>query len=88
MGFFREGELLPELDKIAFSLGVGEVSSLIQTSTGFHIVRVLEKREKQKMPVEDRLKEVENILYDQKVENRYKEWIKGIREKAFIKINL
>lgn len=88
IGFFKQGDLIPELNEIAFSLNVGEVSSVIQTSLGFHIIRVLEKRERQKMTEEERKKEIENILYNQKVENKFKEWLKELRKKSFIKINL
>jgi peptidyl-prolyl cis-trans isomerase SurA len=42
-GFFKEGELLEELDRVAFRLGVGEVSPVIETSVGYHIIKVLQR---------------------------------------------
>ncbi len=88
MGVFRQGELLPALNDVAFSLGVGEASSLIQTPKGFHIIKVLDKRERQKMAKEERWNEIENTLYNKKVEDKFKQWVKELRKRSYIKINL
>jgi len=88
MGFFKQGELLPALNEVAFSLNAGEASSVIQSSLGFHIIRILEKRERQKMTKEERWKEIESILYNQKVEDKFKQWLKELKKKSYIKINL
>ncbi|MBW2221404.1 MAG: peptidylprolyl isomerase [Deltaproteobacteria bacterium] len=88
MGAFRQGELLPALNKVAFSLEVNEVSSVIQTSRGFHIIRVLDKRERQKMTKEEKWNEIENFLYNQKFEDEFKQWVKKIRKRSYVKISL
>ncbi len=88
LGAFRQGELLPGLNKVVFSLEVGEVSSVIQTSRGFHIVKVLDKRERQKMTKEEKWNEIENFLYNQKFEDEFKQWIKKIRKRSYLKISL
>ena len=88
LGAFRQGELLPGLNKVVFSLEVGEVSSVIQTSRGFHIVKVLDKRERQKMTKEEKWNEIENFLYNQKFEDEFKQWMKKIRKRSYIKISL
>ncbi|MCK5011575.1 MAG: peptidylprolyl isomerase, partial [Deltaproteobacteria bacterium] len=65
-----------------------EVSSVIQTSRGFHIIRVLDKRERQKMTKEEKWNEIENFLYNQKFENEFQQWVKKIRKRSYIKISL
>lgn len=88
IGFFKQGELMPAINEIAFSLYIGEASSVIQTSAGFHIIKVLEKRERQKMTEEERNKEIWDILYTQKMDDMFKQWLKKLRKKSFIKINI
>jgi len=59
MGFVPRSGLAPEIGRIAFSLPIGNVSSVIKTSYGYHIIKVLERRTKGDVRP---LKEVENII--------------------------
>ncbi len=43
LGWLVHGQTVPEFDKAAFSLSKGEISGLIQTQYGFHIIKVLDK---------------------------------------------
>jgi peptidyl-prolyl cis-trans isomerase SurA len=88
MGIFLKGELFPSLDEVAFSLEVGEVSGVIQSPTGFHILKLLDKKDRKKMTEEERSEEIDDIIYNQKVEDKYRKWIKGLREKSYLHINL
>src|SRR3989337_391399 len=45
LGFFSQGMMVPEFDSVAFKLNVGEVSDIVQSRFGFHIIKVLEKKE-------------------------------------------
>src|SRR4030042_2765586 len=44
LGHFRKGELLPALEKEAMHLQVGEVSGLIRTEVGFHLLKLLHRK--------------------------------------------
>ena len=88
MGVFRQGELFSALDEAAFTLMVGEVSPVIQTPKGFHIIRVLDKKDRQKMTEEEQRDEIDTLLYNQKVEDAFKQWIKELKKKSYVVINL
>jgi parvulin-like peptidyl-prolyl isomerase len=45
LGFFRRGEFMEEFDLIVFSLEEGEVGPVFASHWGFHLVKVLERRE-------------------------------------------
>lgn len=44
MGFFRNGQLAPELDQAAWSLGSGEFAGPIKTEYGYHIITVTTRK--------------------------------------------
>ncbi|MBW6499467.1 MAG: peptidylprolyl isomerase [Bacteroidales bacterium] len=47
LGFFGRGELYPEFEAAAFSLRPGELSEIIETQAGYHIVQMIERRGEQ-----------------------------------------
>jgi peptidyl-prolyl cis-trans isomerase SurA len=47
LGFLKKGEILPEFEMRAFALNTGEISDLVQTSLGYHIIKLEEKKEEE-----------------------------------------
>jgi peptidyl-prolyl cis-trans isomerase SurA len=88
MGVFKRGELLPAIDEYAFGMKPGEVSPVIRTEGGFHIVKVLARREPSALTEEERRAEVKDVIFSQKAEELFKEWIAKLRKKAYIEVNL
>lgn len=44
LGFFGRGRMVPQFDKVAFDLPVGELSQPVQTQFGWHILTVTDKK--------------------------------------------
>jgi len=44
VGFTSRGELYPEFELAAYALKPGEISSVVETEAGYHIIRMLERR--------------------------------------------
>jgi peptidyl-prolyl cis-trans isomerase D len=53
LGWITQGQTVPEFEKTAFSLPAGQVSDLVKTQYGFHIIKVLEKETAHTKPFEE-----------------------------------
>jgi len=47
LGFYARGELYPEFEAVAYSLRPGEVSEVVETQAGYHIIQMIERRGEQ-----------------------------------------
>jgi peptidyl-prolyl cis-trans isomerase SurA len=47
LGFFKKGDMIPKFEQVAFALKPGEISDVVQTEFGFHIIKLEEKRDDQ-----------------------------------------
>jgi peptidyl-prolyl cis-trans isomerase D len=71
LGFFGRGEMVPAFEESAFSLNPGEVSELVESSFGYHIIKLSSIEGGESKPLESvKDKIIEAIQIDQ-VENSY-----------------
>jgi parvulin-like peptidyl-prolyl isomerase len=88
IGFVERGVILPEVEKAAFSLSAGQLSEVIETEMGFHIIAVVDKRGAGLKPLSVVRNEIKAKIEDEKISKKYDEWIDEIRKKSFIDIRL
>ena len=86
LGSFKKGDMKPELEKAILALKPGEVSELVSTPIGFHIIKLEARIAGAIKPFESVKTEIEDILYRKKSEERFSQWAKELRSKASIEI--
>jgi peptidyl-prolyl cis-trans isomerase D len=62
LGFITQGQVVPEFEKAAFSLKPGDISEIVQTPYGFHILKVEEVVEAKTEPLEKAKGQIEALL--------------------------
>ena len=66
IGNFKKGSLEPKQEAVAFNLGEGEHSQLIEVDRGFQILKLIRKRPKRQKTLDEARSEIQNELSQQK----------------------
>ena len=66
LGWIGKGQTVPEFEKTAFSLSKGQMSDLVKSSYGFHIIRVDDKQEAHVRTLDEVKPEIEPVIKHQK----------------------
>ena len=88
IGFIEKGTIIAAVDSVAFSLPMGQVSEIIESDIGFHIIKVVDKKGAGLKPIAAVREEIKTKIEDEKLEKKYEEWITSIRKKSFIEIKM
>jgi len=89
MGWAGKGELMAPLDAFLFSTEnkPGDMK-LIEAESGMHIVKILEKQEKNYVPFDQVKKDITKKLHQERASKRYQNWLDTLVKKAYVKILL
>jgi parvulin-like peptidyl-prolyl isomerase len=88
LGYFKKGDLLPVLEKEILRLNVGEVSGVVRTEFGFHIVKLYDRKGGDPLPFEEVKEKVEAEYYAQENDKAFKKYLATLKEKSIIEIKL
>jgi len=87
LGFFSKGQMVKEFEEAAFSLQPGEISDIVKTEYGYHIIKCIEKKEAHSPTFEEVKENIEKTLRTQKENEAISSLITKLKEEADITIN-
>ncbi|RMF84168.1 MAG: peptidylprolyl isomerase [Nitrospinota bacterium] len=88
LGYFTRGKMVKPFEDAAFKLGVGEISDLVKSQFGYHIIKVEDKKEAKALSYEEAKTRVKDDLTREKAIALYQSYIEKLRQKGEITINL
>jgi len=86
LGTFSEGELLPELEKLAATLEQGEVGGPVRTSAGYHILLLVSRGTSEPPPFTEVRNTLQRSLMMEKEESVRTRWLDELKKTIYIEI--
>ena len=86
LGTFERGQLSKQLEDIVFKMDKGQITDVIQTKTGFEILKVLDHYRAGLQPVEKVENEIMNRIYLQKMQPQLREYLAQLREESYVTV--
>lgn len=82
LGWIGKGRTVPEFEQTAFSLAKGATSGLVQSSYGFHIIRLEDKQAAHVKPLEEVKDQIEGVIRQQKAGQAAANQVNGLLAQA------
>ncbi len=82
LGTVEKGQLFPELEKTAFSLAAGELSRVVESPIGFHVIHCVAVESPSEQPLSSVREKIRTHLVESRRRAAQKEWIASLFKQA------
>jgi len=86
LGQFERGQLSKQLEDAVFGMEKGQLTDVIQTKTGFEILKVLDHFQAGLQPLDKVEGEIMNTLYKQKMDPAMRDYLAQLREESYVTV--
>ena len=86
LGFFTKDRMVPEFANAAFALKPGQVSDIVETSYGYHVIKVMERRPEGNVPLDQVTEQVRQFLTQKRQQEKAEAFVKVLRSKSKIEV--
>jgi peptidyl-prolyl cis-trans isomerase C len=86
LGYFEQGQMVPPFEQAAFALKAGEMSDVVETQFGYHIIKVAEKQNSRVVPLDEAKGQIEEYLTQQNRHAQTELFVQALRMKAKIEV--
>jgi peptidyl-prolyl cis-trans isomerase C len=86
LGFFPKGQMVPAFEAAAFALAPNQVSDIVESPFGYHVIKVIEKRPAQSVPFSEAAPRIEQYLRQEQQQARTKAFVDQLRAKGSVQV--
>lgn len=83
LGWVSPGAFVPEFEKVMNTLKPGQISGLVQSEFGWHLIQVIERRNAD-VSAEQKKQQATQAIRANKSDDAYQEWLRQLRDRAFV----
>ena len=84
LGYFRRGQMIKPFEDTAFAMQPNEVSGIVETRFGYHIIKVYDKKPEQTLAYADVKDQLNQRMKQEKVEQEATQYIEQLKKDAKI----
>lgn len=87
LGTFGRGQMVPAFEEAAFALEEDQISQVVESEFGFHVIQVTEKMDSGLVPVDQVSQSIRQYLGQQKQADALDSYVDELREEADVRVN-
>ena len=87
LGLFGQGRMVPDFERVAFALKPGEISDVVKTQYGYHIITVTERKEGEAKPFDQVKEQIRATLRNKGLQERVQGHFDTLKKDADVKID-
>jgi len=85
LNYFRRGQMVKPFEDVAFALAPGEVSDIVETRFGYHLIKVTDKKPETMIAYDDIKKKLNEYLKQGRIQEETRLYVRRLKEKAEVK---
>jgi peptidyl-prolyl cis-trans isomerase C len=86
LGFVTKGQTVPAFEQAAFALKAGELSGVVESPFGFHVIKMLEHRDARTVPLAEVKPQVEQFLKNERTQTKTHDYVEKLKAKGKVQI--